>query len=529
MTIRNKLTLGALLILTLVILSCAAGYYASSTLAGRLAFVTGPAWDTADGTMEGVIGLQAEALAINRMLLGELTPEQAKQYAATARHEAADAFGRAQAAGLLSSQQQQQLRQLIAASQQINDRLLTAGSSTDASSRQQADDALAELLAYADELEEVADGTVEGELAGVTATITSANGLMIAVLLVAILLVLAIYLAARISILEPLAQLRRSLQALASGDGDLSARLAVKGQDEISRVAAAFNQFSSQLQQAIGAVVQVSGQLQRESERLGQATQTVVGNARSQQQEVHQVSAALQQLSGAAHQVAALADDTINAASDAQQAVERGQQMVSQTGSAVRQLEQQIDDSVTVIAAVASESANIGKVLEVIKAIAEQTNLLALNAAIEAARAGELGRGFAVVADEVRTLAQRTQSSTAEIETIIGGLRQRVEQAVNQMTHSQQATAATVTNAEQASSALEAICQVVSQINQLNRQIAAAASDQSGASLSVESNIGTIATLAERNAEEAGSSAQISQQLQQLVAQLGTISQQFRI
>lgn len=72
-------------------------------------------------------------------------------------------------------------------------------------------------------------------------------------------------------------------------------------------------------------------------------------------------------------------------------------------------------------------------VVSVIANLADQTNLLALNAAIEAARAGNQGRGFAVVAEEVRGLAQSTQESLNEINTIVLGISATVRMAGEQM------------------------------------------------------------------------------------------------
>lgn len=85
------------------------------------------------------------------------------------------------------------------------------------------------------------------------------------------------------------------------------------------------------------------------------------------------------------------------------------------------------------------QTLSIENVVSVIAKLADQTNLLALNAAIEAARAGNQGRGFAVVADEVRRLAQSTQESLHEINSIVSEISTTVKMAGEQMS-SQTAT-----------------------------------------------------------------------------------------
>ncbi|MFG6247834.1 methyl-accepting chemotaxis protein [Vibrio diabolicus] len=80
-----------------------------------------------------------------------------------------------------------------------------------------------------------------------------------------------------------------------------------------------------------------------------------------------------------------------------------------------------------------AQTLSIENVVSVVAKLADQTNLLALNAAIEAARAGNQGRGFAVVADEVRRLAQSTQESLHEINSIVSEISTTVKMAGTQM------------------------------------------------------------------------------------------------
>jgi methyl-accepting chemotaxis protein len=72
----------------------------------------------------------------------------------------------------------------------------------------------------------------------------------------------------------------------------------------------------------------------------------------------------------------------------------------------------------------------IGEIIRIVNEIAAQSNILALNAAVEAARAGASGRGFAIVAAEVRSLAEQSQSATAQVREILDQIQGNVRAAV---------------------------------------------------------------------------------------------------
>ncbi|WP_373273702.1 methyl-accepting chemotaxis protein [Pseudomonas taiwanensis] len=241
------------------------------------------------------------------------------------------------------------------------------------------------------------------------------------------------------------------------------------------------------------------------------------------------VATAVQELSYAVQEVARNAEQASSEMRDAEEQALRAQDNIGSSLQQVDQLSDTIGKAVDVIQSLAHESAQIGTVLEVIRAIAEQTNLLALNAAIEAARAGEQGRGFAVVADEVRLLAQRTQKSTAEIQTMIERLHANSAAAVQVIDESSQASALTVEQARLAGQSLEQIAQSLRNLTGLNASIASATLEQSQVVEDINQNVTQAASLAEESALAASQSNEASHHLGTLANQLNQTLKQFRV
>lgn len=316
-----------------------------------------------------------------------------------------------------------------------------------------------------------------------------------------------------LSITKPCIATLKAMEDISKGEGDLTKQLDSSGQDELSRIAHAFNQFTHKLRHIVVDITPVTDDVTHSALELNQVAKSASDKAVEQQHSVDNVASAMSQLNTSNQDIANAAKDAAMAAHKAGENSQHGHTIIHQVSSDMDSLSEQLVMTAENTQLLAKETQNISTVLEVINGVAEQTNLLALNAAIEAARAGDQGRGFAVVADEVRSLAIRTQNSTLEIEKIISGLQQRANQVSSAMERTQQQSEQTQQQALIAQQTLNDIAQQITQILQLNEHIAQASNQQSIATNEMSDSLTLIADHSTLAATQATQVATASEQL----------------
>ncbi|WHS57722.1 methyl-accepting chemotaxis protein [Pseudomonas sp. G2-4] len=331
------------------------------------------------------------------------------------------------------------------------------------------------------------------------------------------------------ALVQPLHLIKNQLDEIASGDGDLTNRLPVSGDDELGALANSFNRFVGKIHSLVKHVTETTGQLnQLVGAVADQAIRSENATAK-QRHETDQVAAAINQMSAAAHEVAQSAQGAATAANEADSEGRLATQIVSHSVQSIHALVDELRHSEGALNQLQDDVHSIVKVLSVIRSIAEQTNLLALNAAIEAARAGHAGRGFAVVADEVRALASKTQQSTQEIQGMIVRLQQGTMNTVSAMRRSSEAGNSTSDAVGKATVSLNAIAMLISTINLMNTQIAGAAEEQTAVSEEINRSVHQIAVVVESVAEETRLGAETARSLATLSENLHSIVRQFKV
>ena len=175
--------------------------------------------------------------------------------------------------------------------------------------------------------------------------------------------------------LRRLGLVRDAMEAIATGDGDLTSRLDAQGSDELAQIAQAFNLFVEKIATVLVQIRSISTLVRSESADIAAGNADLSSRTEAQAGALEETASSMDELTSTVKQNAENAHAANELAMSASEVAAKGGRVVQQV--------------VGTMAGIQESSRKIVDIIGVIDGIAFQTNILALNAAVEAARAAQ--------------------------------------------------------------------------------------------------------------------------------------------
>ena len=322
---------------------------------------------------------------------------------------------------------------------------------------------------------------------------------LIGVLIAVLVVIVAVWLNIKQTLISPLNRLIDNIRHIASGD--LVKRIEVQGTNEMGELADSLRHMQGELVRTVGDVRNGANAIYSGASEIAMGNNDLSSRTEQQAASLEETAASMEQLTATVKQNAENARQASHLALSASETAQKGGKVV--------------DNVVQTMRDIAGSSQKIADIISVIDGIAFQTNILALNAAVEAARAGEQGRGFAVVAGEVRNLAQRSAQAAREIKSLIEDSVGRVEVGS--------------TLVESAGETMGEIVNAVTRVTDIMGEIASASDEQSRGIDQVGLAVAEMDRVTQQNASLVEESAAAAAALEEQASRLTQAVAVFRI